>query len=813
MKDTFGFRIVERVVPDTRRGILSLVSAMYDPLGLAAPLVLPAKRVLQDTCKQDYGWDEEIPEEKLVRWREWLNDLPKLKNVTMPRSVKPPEFGELRSIQLHHFSDASEEGYGAVSYLRLVNATGNIHCGILMGKSRVAPLKTITIPRMELTAATVAVKLDKLIQEELTLPIHETVFWTDSTLVLQYIRNESKRFQTFVANRLAIIHDVSSPSQWRHVNSNSNPADHASRGLKACETDKLERWLKGPEFLWKDKSHWPVQPDQLPDLSQDHKELKRKRIQVHAIVEEGSLESLISRYSSWYKLQKCVAWLLRFKQYLQSQIGRFQDKHKKGHLTVDDITSATNEIIKIVQQEAFPKELAFLRSEAHQQPLGVPKMDASVQQPQLTRTRSSGKRLNDTGYVSPLRKLNPVLIDDIICVGGRLERASISFSAKHPVILPNGHHVTDLIIKHYHQSEGHVGTSQVLASVRQKFWVLRGLTAVRRVVGKCLRCRRWNARPGQQIMAPLPEARVTPEDPPFTSVGIDYFGPLLVKRGRSEVKRYGCIFTCLAVRAVHIEIAHDLSTDSFIQAFTRFVSRRGPPTVVYSDNGTNFKGAEAEIKYALEAWNHDQIRNRLQSHGVEWYFNPPGASHAGSDWERMIRSTRKILLENQLADDQTLLTLMAEVEKLLNDRPLTRQTDDPNDLEPLTPSKLLLLRSNACIPPGVITEDDKYSRRWKQAQYLANVFWKRWIKEYLPTLQTRQKWLRLCRNFAVGDLILIVDDNAPRGHWPKGIIEQVFPDRDAVVRQVIVRTATTRLRRDVRKLCLLEGNLEEKTTK
>ena len=198
---------------------------------------------------------------------------------------------------------------------------------------------------------------------------------------------------------------------------------------------------------------------------------------------------------------------------------------------------------------------------------------------------SSGRRLNDNGYVSPLRKLSPVLIDGIVCVGGRLQRAAISAAAKHPTILPGNHPVTSLIVKHHHLTEGHVGTNQVLA--------------------------------------PLPEARVTPGHALFTSVGIDYFGPTLVKRGRSEVKRYGCIFTCLAVRAVHIEIAHDLSTDSFIQAFTRFVSRRGPPSVVFSDNGTNFKGAETDKKQALNVWNHDKIRHHLQSQGAEWKFNPP----------------------------------------------------------------------------------------------------------------------------------------------------------------------------------------------
>ena len=295
---------------------------------------------------------------------------------------------------------------------------------------------------------------------------------------------------------------------------------------------------------------------------------------------------------------------------------------------------------------------AILKGACHsqvQQPPHANQADAKVWQ-----MNSSGRRLTDIGYVSPLRKLSPVLIDGIVRVGGRLQRAAISAAAKHPPILPGNHPVNGLIVKHHHLTEGHVGTNHVLASVRQKFWILKGLTTVTKVVGGCQRCRRWNARPGEEIMPPLPEARVTPGHATFTSVGIDYFGPILVKRGTSEVKRYGCIFTCLAVRVVHIEIAHDLSTDSFIQAFTRFVSRRGPPSVVFSDNGTNFKGAETDMKQALNVWNHDKIRHHLQSQGAEWKFNSAGASHAGCVWERMIRSTRKTLrnlLGNQLVDD------------------------------------------------------------------------------------------------------------------------------------------------------------------
>ena len=251
-------------------------------------------------------------------------------------------------------------------------------------------------------------------------------------------------------------------------------------------------------------------------------------------------------------------------------------------------------------------------------------------------------------------------------------------------------------------------------------------------------CRKRNARPGEQIMAPLPAARVAPFNPPFTHVGVDYFGPLFVKQGRSEVKRYGCLFTCLTMRAVHIEVAHTLEADSFICAYQRFVSRRGRPRAIYSDNGTNFTGAERELREAFERLDQQYVCNRLRKDDVQWFFNPPEASHQGGIWERMIRSVRKILaalLKEQRINDETLSTLLCEVEKILNDRPLTLLSEHPDDPEPLTPNKLLLLKSNSCLPLDVFKDQDRYSKRWRQAQCLANAFWKRWMKDYLPGLQ------------------------------------------------------------------------------
>jgi len=308
-------------------------------------------------------------------------------------------------------------------------------------------------------------------------------------------------------------------------------------------------------------------------------------------------------------------------------------------------------------------------------------------------------------------------------------------------------------------------------------------------------------------MANLPKDRVTPDEPPFTRVGVDYFGPFFVKQKRSQVKRYGVIFTCLTSRAVHLEIADSLDTNSYINALRRFIARRGQVTKMRSDNGTNFIGSERELTRSINEWNISVIQESMIQKNVEWQFNPPAGSHFGGVWERLIRSIRKVInstVREQVLNDDCLHTLFCEIEAILNDRPITANSNDHNDLEPLTPNHLLLMKRKPNLPPGVFNKTDNYGkRRWRQVQYMANLFWYRWVREYLPLLQERQKWNKERRNFEVGDIVLIVDSNAPRNSWPMGIVLETIQDRFGLVRQVKVKTSTNMLTRPIDKLCLL----------
>ena len=264
----------------------------------------------------------------------------------------------------------------------------------------------------------------------------------------------------------------------------------------------------------------------------------------------------------------------------------------------------------------------------------------------------------------------------------------------------------------------------------------------------------------------------------------------------------------MTIRAINLEILPNLSPDAFIDALRRFICRRGQPTRLVSDNGTNFVGAYRQLGDALkEHSGNSKLRAYLQQASIQWSFNPPAASHMGGVWERLIRSVRRAFnatTRNVTLDDYELQTVMCEIEAVVNSRPITHVSDDKNDDEPLTPSHLLSLGRTASPPPAVGSAGDQYRRRWRFIQHLIDRFWKRWTREYLPTIQHRQKWLRDSPNTHVGDIVLVMDELTHRNHWPMGRIVKVNVGRDGVIRSCDIKTEKGCCTRPVTKLCLLE---------
>ena len=790
--DEFRFQTDLKPSATTRRGILSTISSIFDPLGLVSPFVLTGRQLLQETCADKCGWDDPVPERVESRWNQWCHEVELLQELRIPRSYKPKGFRETH-VELHHFSDGSLQGYGQCSYLRLMDEKGTVHTSLVMAKARVTPTKPVTIPRIELTAAVVSVRVAAFLERELEYKNIKHVFWSDSNVVLGYIGNESKRFHIFVANRIQTIREHSTPDQWHYVNTKDNPADLASRGMSASQLLSSSMWWEGPPFL---RSHAVPENKVETVISDTDPEVNRKAT-VYATEVKDIYVGILKRleyFSDWHKAKRAIALCLRYKEKLKMATSRKNKAERKSMtkpepITTDELEHAEIEIIKKVQKEAFSEELEVLRE---------------VNSPDEGReARRSSKTLS---------KLDPLMCKNgLLRVGGRIRRANVSQNLAHPKILPRKGHVTQMIIQHFHERTCHAGANTTLNEIRGSgYWITRAKSTVASYVYRCITCRKLRAKSAGQKMADLPPERLEPA-PPFTYSGVDFFGPFYIKEGRSEKKRWGSLFTCLVTRAVHIEVAHALTTDCFLNAYRRFIGRRGPIRLLRCDRGTNFVGAKNELAVAMAELDNDRIQRELLKEKCDWIefkFNFPHSSHMGGVWERMIRTARAVLSglldqHGHQLDDDLLHTLMVEVECVVNSRPLTNV--DSDTMEPLTPSQLLTLKSKVVYPPpGIFVKEDLYCRkRWRRVQYLADQFWRRWLKEVLPTMQERRKWVRTQDNLQVGDVVMSTEDDVPRSQWPLGLILEVFSSADDLVRKVRVKIADSTYERPVHKLIFL----------
>ena len=754
--DTFQFRIVVKDNALTRRGVLSTVCSIFDPLGLIAPVVLQGKQILQSLCRDQLDWDEPIPDSTRARWEKWLLELPILESLEVSRCFKPADFSDIVEFELHSFADASQNGYGQCSYLRLKDSDSKVHCSLVMAKSRVAPLKSITIPRLELSAAVLSTEVSCLLQSELSYSELKQVYWTDSKIVLGFIANTTKRFQIYVANRVQRIRDCSSIDQWYHVRTAENPADLVSRGCTGTELLKSS-WFRGPDYLWKDNIEYSK--DTASDAELPASEIKHSSCLVSSSADDPLQP--FKKFSSWKRIVRIVSVCFKFVENLRLKV--------RSRVNVADEVKAERWLMKQMQQASFSTELQKLRTSSD-----------------VCFVRSDSK----------LSRLDPFLDNDgLIRVGGRIKSSSLPFEMKHPVVLPKDHYLTPLILQHFHEHVSHQGKGITSNAVRSHgLWILGLSSLVSSLIYKCVVCRRLRHNPQGQKMSDLPEERVEPS-PPFTHSAVDYFGPFYIKEGRKELKRYGVLFTCLSSRAIHIETSNSLDTDSFINALRRFLCIRGPMRSLRSDRGTNIVGGINQLQEAIDAVDDDKVREFLMSNSCDYLLNVPNASHQGGIWERQIRSVRNVLnvllhKQGHQLNDEGFRTLMAEASNIVNSRPLTTMSiNDPCSLQPLTPNHLLTLKSNVVLPPpGQFQNADVYSRKlWRRVQHLANEFWHRWRKEYLIELNSRQKWQRPKRNLQVNDIVLIIDDSVPRCFWKLAKVSELYPSKDGLVRKVKVQ--------------------------
>jgi hypothetical protein len=751
--------------------MLSEIASFFDPLGLAGPVILTAKIKLQKLWQKQLEWDQLLDDDDHNDWNNFRIQLRQQQQIEVPRRVVPAS--PYKTIKLIGFCDGSTVAYGACVYIYCVDNQNYAHTSLLCAKSRVAPIKTITVPRLELCSAVLLSQLVTKVIDAMEIQFDQIILWSDSTITLSWIKTPSNRLKTFVAHRITEIQELTNPSDWRHIPTDQNPADIMSRGLLPSQLQHSSLWWFGPAFLRQNESTWPNN-----DVSVDESELPEVKSTTTTLITQPKEEfSFITKFSNPLKSQRIMAYVLRF--IANCRIPKNQ--RRLEYITAEEMSKSLIMMIRLVQQETFQSELKALER-------GIP----------LTKSSS-------------LMSLN-VFLDKakLIRVGGRLRNSGLQFDTKHQIVLPKHHHFTWALLRSLHEQHGHVGQQGLLSIVRQSYWPIRAKDAIKRITQKCVWCFRHKPKAADQYMGDLPAHRSTICFP-FWNTGVDFAGPLQLKMTRrTTTKAYIAIFVCMATKAVHVELVSELSTNAFLAALTRFISRRGHCKSIYCDNATNFVGAKNELQALYNMLNdadHQRtVANTCAAKRIEFHFIPPRAPHFGGLWEAAVKSTKFHLVRivgTTLLSFEEMTTVLVKIEAILNSRPLIAESDDPEDFTAITPGHFLIGRPLvAIIEPDYTDVNTNRLRRWQLLQQLTQHFWKRWSVDYLSSLQKRTKTSAITQ-IQVGSLALLKEDNLPPTRWVLGRITALHPGQDGLVRVVTVRTNTGEFKRPLVKICLL----------
>ena len=772
----------------TKRSVLRIIASIYDPIGLIAPCVFYAKCMLQRLWRLSVDWDQPLPPNICEKWLIYLKQLPLLSELKIERQLLIANY---TNCQLIGFCDGSELGYGCVIFVRSENNQKQVKTNIIAAKSKVAPSQTISIPRMELMGCWLLSRLfyrvrDTLQQQNINITHIEA--FSDSKSVLYWLQTPPYKLKTYVGNRVSLITEIIPPSAWFHVRSENNIADICSRGALPVQFIELKTWFSGPDWLQQPRSCWPisslsVNTQSLPDSVLP----EMKSTAVTAILVTGTdnkhdnfEDHVINYYSSFSKLIRTVAWCKRFTTNARLK----RPDRISGILSVSELNTAEETLIKTIQYLHFSEVLKQVAQGC----------------------------LKDRS----LCRLSP-FIDNlgILRVGGRIQYADVPFGMRHPKLLPNKCHFTNILVDYFHKAHLHVGPRTLQSIISQNYWIVSARRVIRSRLCKCVICFKHKPSSLQPAMAQLPPGRLGMYRV-FRTVSVDLGGPFYIKeslrRNAKLSKAYICLFVCFSSKAVHLELLSSLSSECFIAALDRFVSRRGLCETIISDNGGNFVASNKylnEVRAFLLA-NRDELIGSCAIRKIEWKFNPPLAPHFNGLVESGIKSVKyhlKRALGDQHMTFEEMSSLLCRIEAILNSRPLCALSNDANEFDALSPAHFLI-GSSLISAPERIFDDIPLNRlnRWQLVKATAQHFWRRFKNEYLHTLQQKSKWLKGDRNLKIGDLVLIHSDTTPSQNWAMGRVLQTHPGTDNIVRVVTLRTANGTLKRPVVKLFPLPCN-------
>ena len=764
--DTFGYRAKYEKVEEwldkwgvqkwTKRTVLKTTASTYDPLGYLSPVTVYARSVIQKLWTLKLDWDDAIPDEIAEVWVTALSNLLEVKSISLPRWTG---YAPGVDLELHCFCDASETAYACVVFTR-VNSRRGLVTRILMAKSRVAPIQSETISRLELIACVLGVRLTNAINKVFKVAQEKIHYWTDSRNALCWIHTPSSRLKVYVQNRVGEIQRNTEVKQWHHVSTDENPADIATRYIATRELLENEIWWTGPPVLQGD-TYPGFHPNGIP--AEVTKEMKNEGFSFCSTTEKTHLDIMDFVKESVGKLYNGYHRVLK----LLMNVVRVVTTMRKQKLTETEIREkAYSLLIRQSQLNSFEHEID---------------------------TILDGKQVSSR---SPLGKHNP-FIDElgILRSSSRLtEIKNISHSGKYPIILSSKCTIAKMIAINAHIRYQHtVSLNNMIIHLHSEYVILGLSKLIRTICRECLHCRRAAAKQQPQIMAPI--KRSLSELRAFAEVGIDFAGPFYIKIGRGKQRKnmFVLVITCLQTRAVHFEVTEDQTTSAVLMALTRFACSQGCPTRIVSDNQTSFKSAEKELLSFLKDLDYEAISRRLGvsfEKATVWEFIPPRAPHFGGSWEIMVKAMKravKVVANGADYTEDQFRTFVAQAASLLNARPLTRMLIR-DKVTIVTPNSFIRGNYNIELVPTSL--EKKYSRlgaRYLLTEKMSREVWKQFIHELLPELRPRTKWLKTFPNLEVGQLVLVIDKAAEKGEWKLAIVEQVNISEDGKVRSATVR--------------------------
>ena len=733
-------------VPLTKRLIPSQVNSIYDPLGLIVPFTLGAKILMREIVSnkingEAYDWDDPISVSLREKWESFFHEMFELEALAFGRCVKPRNC--VADPMLIIFSDASTSAYGACAYVRWALSDGQFEANLLIAKNRIAPTKQLTMPRLELCGAVLSSRLRSTVEKHCDWKFSSVIHITDSSIVRAQIQKESYGFGTFVANRIAEVQTRSSPNEWYWTKSENNPADMTTRYCNPKSLHANSVWQKGPKFLKEPIERWPISQTIESDLPD------RIGIEITCMVSysdkgEGC-QVEISRFSRYNKLLRVMARIIA-------------SRNQKSLIAIS--YKPTPALIQEAELYLIKKEQISLGAD----------------------------------WEMKYKRLGPSMENGVILVGERIATwLRENWNQNKFILMPNDSKLMKLYIQNLHCVD-HGGIETTLSKLQHKFWVVGARKLIKAIKNKCVTCKRLEAKTIHQRMGQVIPERLKPA-PPFFHSSCDLFGPLSIRdtvKRRTFKKAYGIIFTCIVTRASYVDLSESYDTKGFLTVFRRFTTLRGYPKNIYSDQGTQLMSASKELKDSGPCIDLEKIADSSASNGTTWIFN----KSADAPWqngcsEALIKSVKRSLIiaigESKLTFGE-LQTVLFEVANLLNERPIgTKPGVDIELGSYLCPNDLLLGRTSIKAPVDKYMTENGIKNRLEFIERVTNGFWRKWQRDYFPTLLIRQKWHVDKRNVCEGDIVIIQDANSIRGHWRLVQVVAIEASRDGKVRDVTLR--------------------------